>query len=411
MTGKPIAGEGLPANLAGMTKNQLYDIMFQMKTLIEQNKQQAKEILIQNPLLTKALFQAQIMLGMVQPPQVVPNIQPAASQQPQQSAQPSRQSNIQAAQTLPGQDAVQDKTSISQSQPPMKKQHQSQPAMSISAPPVPPVNLQSQPLPSHPLHMPQQPKGHLNPQVTSMSVTQSSQLPNLPPASSHSVSQPLPIHQTQMSSVSSQLQLPLQTPEIPHLPLQPPFQPQSRTPSVPSFHHQYGQQMGPNMGYQHAGAPHHPSQPMFHSSNKPHSSMGPSYPQGQPPHPNHQPPQSYQAGGSHLGGEYNSQIATSMQVDRGSSWMSGPPNSSMTQLAGPPQFNPGQMAQGNQSSRTAPMSSEMEKALLQQVMSLTPEQINLLPPEQRNQFIDVDRLRSNTEADTGYAFETNLNEA
>jgi hypothetical protein len=31
MTGKPIAGEGLPANLAGMTKNQLYDIMFQMK--------------------------------------------------------------------------------------------------------------------------------------------------------------------------------------------------------------------------------------------------------------------------------------------------------------------------------------------------------------------------------------------
>ncbi|KAJ6359110.1 hypothetical protein OIU76_000760 [Salix suchowensis] len=102
MTGKPIAGEGLPANLAGMTKNQLYDIMFQMKTLIEQNKQQAKEILIQNPLLTKALFQAQIMLGMVQPPQVVPNIQPAASQQqPQQSAQPSRQSNIQAAQTLP----------------------------------------------------------------------------------------------------------------------------------------------------------------------------------------------------------------------------------------------------------------------------------------------------------------------
>ncbi|KAB5531844.1 hypothetical protein DKX38_018514 [Salix brachista] len=403
MTGKPIAGEGLPANLAGMTKNQLYDIMFQMK--------------------------AQIMLGMVQPPQVVPNIQPAASQQqPQQSAQPSRQSNIQAAQTLPGQDAVQDKTSISQSQPPMKKQHQSQPAMSISAPPVPPVNLQSQPLPSHPLHMPQQPKGHLNPQVTSMSVTQSSQLPNLPPASSHSVSQPLPIHQTQMSSVSSQLQLPLQTPEIPHLPLQPPFPPQSRTPSVQSFHHPYGQQMGPNMGYQHAGAPHHPSQPMFHSSNKPHSSMGPSYPQGQPPHPNHQPPQSYQAGGSHLGGEYNSQIATSMQVDRGSSWMSGPPNSSMTQLAGPPQFNPGQMAQGNQSSRTAPvlslnsfslkvgvfcivffrvstltvnfgsalvvvkMSSEMEKALLQQVMSLTPEQINLLPPEQRNQVLQLQQM-------------------
>ncbi|MBA0853258.1 hypothetical protein Goshw_015369 [Gossypium schwendimanii] len=127
MAGKQIGGEGLPANIAGMSKNQLYEIMSQMKalslsifyfisfsfTLIEQNQQQAKEILIQNPLLTKALFQlvtknpsnwdteygciqeplwctvenllelpclnrllfvllqAQIMLGMVKPPQVV----------------------------------------------------------------------------------------------------------------------------------------------------------------------------------------------------------------------------------------------------------------------------------------------------------------------------------------------------
>ncbi|THG13629.1 hypothetical protein TEA_024065 [Camellia sinensis var. sinensis] len=64
MAGKGADGEGLSANLAGMSKNQLYDIMCQMKTLIEQNQQQARQILIQNPLLTKALFQAQIMLGM-----------------------------------------------------------------------------------------------------------------------------------------------------------------------------------------------------------------------------------------------------------------------------------------------------------------------------------------------------------
>ncbi|CAK7349719.1 unnamed protein product [Dovyalis caffra] len=472
MAGKPIAGEGLPANLAGMTKNQLYDIMSQMKALIEQNKQQAKDILIQNPSLTKALFQAQIMLGMVQPPQVIPNIQPAAPQQPQQSAQPSQQPNIQAAHLSPGQGGLQDQTSASQSQPPLRKQHQSQPAMPTSAPSGPPVNLQSPPLPSHPLQMPQQPKGHMNPQVTPMSVTQSSQLPNLPPAPSHSVSQPLPIHQTQMSSVSSQLQQPLQTAGISHLPLQPPLAPQPRPP-VPSFHHQYGQQMGPNMGYQHTGAPHHPSQPMFHSSNKPQTSMGPSFPQVQQPLPNQQPHQSYQvgtellwigfvrktksclvlevkleivrvavinfvisnhAGGSHLGAEYNSQVANSMQVDRGSLWMSGPPEGSTMTHPGPPQFNPGQMAQGNHPSRTAAMSSDMEKALLQQVMSLTPEQIGLLPPEQRNQvlqlqqmlrqvrrqklqqhfwssqFIGDDWLRANnyTEVDTGYTLETNL---
>ncbi|MBA0712660.1 hypothetical protein Golax_011745 [Gossypium laxum] len=71
MAGKQVADEGLPANIAGMSKNQLYDIMSNMKTLIEQNQQQAREILIQNPLLTKALFQAQIMLGMVKPPQAV----------------------------------------------------------------------------------------------------------------------------------------------------------------------------------------------------------------------------------------------------------------------------------------------------------------------------------------------------
>ena len=118
MAGKSITGEGLSANLAGMSKNQLYEIMSQMKVnyflilslrtffefifffllihpfpslhfrnflffqtltnlsdknrnynricfilllalqaLIEQNQQQARQILIQNPLLTKALFQ------------------------------------------------------------------------------------------------------------------------------------------------------------------------------------------------------------------------------------------------------------------------------------------------------------------------------------------------------------------
>ncbi|KAK9926291.1 hypothetical protein M0R45_023529 [Rubus argutus] len=62
MAGKQISGDGLPANIAGMSKNQLYEIMSQMKTLIEQNQQQARQILIHNPLLTKALFQAQISL-------------------------------------------------------------------------------------------------------------------------------------------------------------------------------------------------------------------------------------------------------------------------------------------------------------------------------------------------------------
>lgn len=38
------------------------------------------------------------------------------------------------------------------------------------------------------------------------------------------------------------------------------------------------------------------------------------------------------------------------------------------------------------------LTNEMEKALLQQVMSLTPEQINLLPPEQRQQVVQLQQI-------------------
>jgi hypothetical protein len=65
------SNDALTNNLAGMSKHQLYEVMVQMKMLIQQNQQQARQVLIANPQLTKALFQAQIMLGMVRPPQMV----------------------------------------------------------------------------------------------------------------------------------------------------------------------------------------------------------------------------------------------------------------------------------------------------------------------------------------------------
>ncbi|XP_015882988.2 uncharacterized protein LOC107418807 [Ziziphus jujuba] len=389
MAGKQIAGDGLSANIAGMSKNQLYDIMSQMKALIEQNQQQARQILVQNPLLTKALFQAQIMLGMVQPPQAIPNIQPPASQHPQQSAQPTQLSNIQAGRPLPGQVGMQDQTGASQIQaPPREQQHQNQPAIPMSSAAV---NIQSQPMPFHPLQTPQPPKGHLNPQVAPTSLPQSSQLPNIPALPLHHSSQPPPLHQPQMPTSSGQLQQPLQSGGIPHMQLQPPLPPQPRPPTMPNFHHQYPLQMGGNMGFQHGGAPQHLSQPMFHPGSKPPSSIGSSFPHGQPPlsnQPPGPPPQSaYQPGGMHLGTEFNN------QMDRGSGWMSGAPeNPALPQLSGPPSLIPGQMGLGNPSSRPPSLTPEMEKALLQQVMSLTPEQINLLPPEQRNQVLQLQQI-------------------
>jgi len=91
--------------LSKMPRAALYDIMAQMKGLIQQNQQQARQILVTNPSLTRALFQAQILLGMLKnplssdatPPQAlpqgppqqqpVPMPGPAPQQQPQQQQQ------------------------------------------------------------------------------------------------------------------------------------------------------------------------------------------------------------------------------------------------------------------------------------------------------------------------------------
>lgn len=169
-----------------------------------------------------------------------------------------QQPNIQPAPFLPAQGGLQDQAGVSQTQIPARK-HQNQPPMPISSTVIPAVSHQSQPMPAHSLQMPQQPKGHLTPQMAPVSLPQSSQLPNVPPSSLHSPSLP---HQTQIPNTSSQLQ----APGFPHMPLQPPMQPQPRPPSVPNFHHQYPPQMGGNVGFQHGGAPHNLPQPIFHVS-------------------------------------------------------------------------------------------------------------------------------------------------
>ncbi|MBA0553883.1 hypothetical protein Golob_013022 [Gossypium lobatum] len=418
------------------------------------------ENLLELPCLNRLLFvllQAQIMLGMVKPPQVVcffisiPTIQPPTSQQSQcqQSAQPPPMPNIQPAKSMPGQPGLQDQVAPSQTQPPLRKQHQNQAGAHISAAAVPPASIQSQPTPSHSLQTPQQMKGHLNPP---MSLPQSSQLPNVPPVPLHSSSQPHHHQQTHMPMASGQLQQSLQTTGIPHMPLQPRMPQQARPPTLPTLHHQYTPQMGPNAGFQHPGAPQHLSQPIFHVSQKlnfgslgfslvTYSAIIPfifelssqvinrllasdllfhkdSHHTQISCHLNQCIKIKYvhnlvvdlcwfdhlarilylswliiKAGGLHLGSDFSNQVRGSMQADRGSSWMSSQPdNSTLTQLQGPSALVPSQMGSGNQPSRPASLTPEMEKALLQQVMSLTPEQINLLPPEQRNQVLQLQQI-------------------
>ncbi|KAK9062774.1 hypothetical protein SSX86_019964 [Deinandra increscens subsp. villosa] len=354
MTGNQVTGDGQSINLAGMSKNQLYDIMSQMKTLIEQNQDQARKILIENPLLTKALFQAQIMLGMLQPPQEVPNIQAAGSQNLQQAARPAQQPTAQIT-PLPGQSSLQDQPSV-----PM---------------PFSSVSPSTPSLPSHPSQPIQLSRSHMGAQSAPPMVSpQSSNVAALPPQYS---TQPPPsvIQPTMPPASAAPLQQPLHTSSMHHLPLQPPLPPQPRPPSMPAFPHQNYPHMGPSGGFQHQGAPQlHHSQPMFHSSSR-------------PPLPNQQASQTlYQGGGSHVGMEFN-------QPERGSNWISETP--AATHLPGGPPFLPPHMTSGaSQPPRplSAALTTHMEKALLQQVMSLTPEQINLLPPDQRNQVLQLQQM-------------------
>uniref|UniRef100_A0A1D1YIQ2 Cleavage stimulation factor subunit 2 n=1 Tax=Anthurium amnicola TaxID=1678845 RepID=A0A1D1YIQ2_9ARAE len=377
-------GENPTVQMAGMSKNQLYDIMCQMKILIEQNPQQARQILIDNPTLTRALFQAQIMLGMVQPPKVMPNIQQASSQQSQQSL---GQPNIQASQSLTSLAGSQGEYVTQPQVPVRQQQQQQQPSISMSTVSVPPLAFQSQAMPPHPMPPLQQAKGNFSAQ---MPHPISSQIHNLPPP--HPVPQHS-IHPTHIPMVSSQSQPPLQTSGIMLPPLQPPLPQQPRPPSVQPFPQPLHPQMPPGLGFQLPSAHQQlPSQPMFHPGVNPPTSFS----QGQPPLPNQPPPQQLYQGASHIASDFSSPVGSSVQVDRASSWAPGLPDRMTTgaPLPGPPPLMTGQMgpAAGGQLLRAPQLTPEMEQALLQQVMSLTPEQINQLPPEHRNQVFQIQQM-------------------
>ncbi|KAK9684252.1 hypothetical protein RND81_10G196700 [Saponaria officinalis] len=379
MAGNQLSGDGLASNLAGMSKTQLYDIMCQMKLLIDQNQQQARDILVHNPLLTRALFQAQIMLGMVQPSSnAVPSVQPQSSQQ---SSLHVKQSNVHVANAAPSQTGLQDQANMSQTAP-VRKQQQNQPPMPISSTPVQGILSQS-------VQPAEQSRGHFIPQATQMQHPKSSQVPNMPSLPLNSGSLPPSAHHPPLPPMPGHLQQQMQTTGVSHHMPQPPLPAQPR----PPIQMPYQPQVSSNVNFQNAGIRQmHPPQPMFHPSSRPSGAMGP-YSQGQPPlsnQPSHQ--QIYQGGGTHLGSDFSNQGGSNMQMDRGSSWPHAPrDNSSGAQLPTLPPLGPGPMPVGNQP-RPPPLAPDVEQALIQQVMSLTQEQINLLPPEQRQQVLQLQQM-------------------
>ncbi|KAK4859400.1 hypothetical protein QYF36_004759 [Acer negundo] len=96
------ANDPLTLHLAKMSRSQLNEIMSDLKLMASQNKESARQLLLAKPQLLKAIFQAQIMLGMVTPQVLqMPNLR----QGPVHSALPSLQDGQQGQQPavqLPG---------------------------------------------------------------------------------------------------------------------------------------------------------------------------------------------------------------------------------------------------------------------------------------------------------------------
>ncbi|CAN7086582.1 unnamed protein product [Brassica oleracea var. botrytis] len=82
------ASDPLTLHLAKMSRSQLSEIISSIKLMATQNKEQARQLLVSRPQLLKAVFLAQIMLGIVSPqvlqtPNIVqaPNLMPGPSVQ------------------------------------------------------------------------------------------------------------------------------------------------------------------------------------------------------------------------------------------------------------------------------------------------------------------------------------------
>lgn len=96
------ASDPLTLHLAKMSRSQLNGIISELKKMATQNKELARELLLAKPQLLKAVFQAQIMLGMVTPQVLqMPDIRQPPGQPAQVSIQDGQHGQLLTAQTLP----------------------------------------------------------------------------------------------------------------------------------------------------------------------------------------------------------------------------------------------------------------------------------------------------------------------
>lgn len=278
----------LTLHLAGMSRNQLYEFLNEMKALAQQNQQQARHILLLHPQLPKAIFQAQIMLGIVSP-QMVRNFRPEPLIQSGQQGQMRLAQN----QIQPGKQTQMQSGQHGQAQLLQQSQPQNIPMQQLMQPPPvqPPIQVI-------------QPTQSQVPQTVLQSLQSASQSLNLPVQSS--MQSPPHTAQPQVPSLlSGQPQQPSDQPSLGSLHQPPlPQQPRPLLQSIPPAG-QVQNQPTQNMGFKPSSVPQQlSSQAPFQSGNHPQNTLAiPFQKHTQPPLPNLPPPQqSYQMGsGSTVG--------------------------------------------------------------------------------------------------------------
>ncbi|KAL1295370.1 hypothetical protein HN51_056268 [Arachis hypogaea] len=98
-----LAHDPLTLHLAKMSRNQLNEIISEVKAMATQNKDMARQLLLSRPQLPKALFQAQIMLGMVTSQVLqMPNLKMVSEQASQSSVNEGQLGQPALVQTLSG---------------------------------------------------------------------------------------------------------------------------------------------------------------------------------------------------------------------------------------------------------------------------------------------------------------------
>ncbi|XP_077248696.1 cleavage stimulating factor 64 [Tasmannia lanceolata] len=389
-----LGNDPLTHYLAKMSKTQLYAIMSEMKVMATQNKALARQLLLASPQLPKALFQAQIMLGMVTPQLLqMPNIRQSSS-----SLLPPPLSD-----RLP-------------EQPPVIPSQHGQ---------TPPVhnNMQVGMLPRIPdtqTSVPPAQHAHMQPQFQHSQQAQillPTTMPGLSGVSGVSAIRPQPF-----SGLSIRPQIPsLATPKALTHQIQPPLLQHPRPVGASNLGN--NQLAPPNASLQHSILPHVLSS---HSTFQPGSSSSPLFPGGAEtisreaatsapvsnvatwmprgnPHMNFPLGMAEQTGMGSDTSELMNHPSKLAKLEDGSSasrmMMSGK-NSSIgsvpNQVFGSSSLPAHRMPSGDgapQSEKQVPqLLPELEPALLQQIKSLTPEQLSSLPPDQRQQVMQLQQM-------------------